>query len=85
MAAHRYERVRFRDGGRVRTVFLRDPVANRLLLRGVEVNVEGDEVAGVPFDERVRVISTGLVLSRKVYVMSRRYAELVPRTKRGRP
>jgi hypothetical protein len=46
-------------------------------LSGVEVDREGDEVAGRGADVRVRVVELTLIGSRTRVVMDRKYAQLV--------
>ena len=65
-----YERVTFRtEKGRSRTVYLRQPVVAESpilgsLLTGVEVDIEGDEVAPRGVDERRHIIGLDAVVRR---------------------
>lgn len=73
-----YERITFRpEGGRARSVILKNTRESDLILSGVEVSIDGDEVAGKGFDERVRIISKDLILKRVPLVMDKIYGELV--------
>lgn len=74
-----YERVTYRpEGERARTIYLHRPTVSGLLLTGVEVNREGDEISGKDFDERRHVIELSLVVRRVPMRMDNTYGELVP-------
>lgn len=79
-----YERVTYRpEGERARSIYLHRPLVleNDLgkptFLTGVEVNREGDEVAGKGFDERRHLIDLELVIRRVPMRMDMYYGELV--------
>lgn len=74
-----YEKVSFEDQGRTRTVYLRNPNEGDLVLSGIEVNKEGDEISGKGFDDRLRVIDLSLIKSRIPMVMNNTYGELEPK------
>ena len=74
-----YERVTYRpEGGRARSIFLHKPTVSDIFVTGIEVNREGDAIAGKGFDERRHIIDKSLVLKRVPMVMDRIYGELVP-------
>lgn len=75
-----YERVTYRPEGsrRSRKVYLHQPAVVGAFLTGIEVDREGDEVAGPGYDNRRHVLDLGLVVSRESFVMDRIYGELVP-------
>lgn len=78
-----YERVTYRQDGRTRTIYLHRPTvgghADGLLgefLTGIEVNIQGDEVAPRGVDERRHIISLELVTKRIPMVMDNIFGEL---------
>ena len=80
---HTYERVRFREGDLTKTVILRDPVEGPSdllfrwpMLRGIEVDRYGSEIAPKGADERLRMIHTDAVISRIPLRWNTKYAEL---------
>lgn len=80
----RYERVTFKPEGATKstTVFLRVGRDSDVLLTGVEVNREGEEVSGTDkngkhFDSRTHIISKDLVTKRVEYAMNNKYGLLV--------
>lgn len=74
-----YERVRVvpDDGTKPFTVILRDVTTSERFMTGIEVDHEGDEVAGRGADERRHLISIDLVTKRTPLVMDRLTARLV--------
>jgi hypothetical protein len=73
-----YERVRFVDGDRERTVILRVTRESERFLCGVEVDKSGDEIAGPGFDERTRLIEHACIVKRVPCEWDLKYGELVP-------
>jgi hypothetical protein len=78
----RYEKVTYRpEGGRARTVILRDPEDRGGLLVGREVDAEGSAVLDGPRGvgiERTHVISEDLVLKRVEVAMHMIYGTFEP-------
>lgn len=73
-----YERVTFLRSGsaRPRTVLLSNPQVVDGTLRGIEVRVDGEEVAPVGADRRLRIIGTDLIIRRSPMVMNLHYGTL---------
>lgn len=77
------ERVTFRqENKRTRTIYLQDAEVRQAgklgeVLTGIEVNREGDEIAGKGFDERRHIIAMGAVVRRVPVVMDKTYGEFV--------
>lgn len=71
-----YERVRVQG----RTIILKNPAETQFLgapaLTGIEVNREGDEIAGRGADERRHIIALTEITRRTPLVMDDRYGEL---------
>lgn len=84
-APNRYEKVKFIDGDKPRSVFLRISRDGEKFLSGTEVDKFADDVEGSDFTERLRIIAKDLVLSRRHYVLDLHYGELMPVTKKRRP
>lgn len=76
-----YEKVRFVDGVRSRSVFLRVSKDGARFLVGTEVDKYGDDIEGSDFTERTRMIQKSVIVSRRPYVIDLKYGELVPKAK----
>lgn len=73
-----YEQVMFRDGEKVRQVFLRITNCKGAWVRGYEVNQECEEIAPVGADRRLRIIHKSAVISRRVCAVNLHYGTLEP-------
>lgn len=73
-----YEKVRFNDGPRRRTVLLRNVEATTFFIIGVEVDDEGQPISGRGFDERKRIIGLDLIIKRTPMTVSMKYGTLQP-------
>jgi len=69
-----YERITLMDG--TRFVLRIAGGESERFLRGVEVRMDGDEVAGTTFDQRRRVIDKACIRTRTPLRMNPTYAEL---------
>lgn len=71
-----YERVQFRDGDIIRSVFLRLTSDGARFVSGYEVDRQGEEIVPVGFDRRLRMIAKDTVIRRVAYEMDKTYGEL---------
>lgn len=75
-----YERVRYDDGERSRTIYLRDPRVVPFLgaeaLTGIEVDRETNEIAPRGADELRRVIALDCITKRTPVYVSKTYGTL---------
>jgi hypothetical protein len=80
-----FERVTYRPEGakRSRSVILRDPsgvmFAGSSATTGVEVGLDGSELAPAGVDERRHIIADALISKREPMTMNLHYARLEPR------
>lgn len=73
-----YQKIGFRDGPRLRSVFLRVLDASGAWVRGYEVDETGREI--VPSggaDRRLRIIAKGAIVSSRPCVMDKHYGKLI--------
>lgn len=74
-----YQRITYKPEGakRSRTVILKNPKISPTFISGIQVNIEGDEIAPKGTDEVLHIIDRSLVSRQVRLVMDLGYARLV--------